>query len=133
MDVMANTNTAGRNGAAVAGKSLKRLELEMALKVGEATGRSPADKLRKAAAIVGGDLLFVLPAKDAPGTTGVIRLQEDGDDRFIQVRIDDSAFAIAEEPEIDADYLGFARASLNVLERLRADWPAQDSVLSAAH
>ena len=130
---MANTNAAFRNGATVGGKSLKRLELEMALKVGEATGRSPADKLRKAASIVGGDLLFVLPAKDASGTTGIIRLQEDGGDRFVQVRIDESAFAIAEQSEIDADYLGFARASLNVLERLRADWPAQAPPLAAAH
>ena len=68
-----------------------------------------------------------------PGTTGVIRLQEDGGNRFIQVRIDDSAFAIAEEAEIAADYLGFAQASLDVLERLRVDWPSQDSPLSSAH
>ena len=43
------------------GKSLKRLELEMALEIGDTGGRPMAERLRDAAKTAGADLLFVLP------------------------------------------------------------------------
>lgn len=134
MDVMAisSAKRAGRNGAANEDGGLKRLEFEMALKIGDTIGLGPAERLRKAAMTVGGDLLFVLPAKDAVGTTGAVRLVENGSSRFILARISEGGFAILEESDIDADLLGFARASLDVLERLRADRQVQDPA-SAAH
>jgi hypothetical protein len=104
----------------VKGGIVKRLDLDMALKIGEIAGRSAEEKLRRAATITGGDLLFVLPARDGAGTTAIMRLMEHGKSRFIEVRINDTAFTIAEEADIDADRLGFARASLDVLERLRS-------------
>jgi hypothetical protein len=133
MDVMAipSAKTAERNGA-VEGRGLKRLEFEMALKIGDTIGLGPAERLRKAAMTVGGDLLFVLPAKDAVGTTGAVRLVENGRGRFILARISEGGFAILEEGDIDADLLGFARASLDVLERLRADRQVPD-LAPAAH
>ena len=123
MDVMANPTgkPTGASPALAEGRSLKRVELEMALKIGGIAGRSAEEKVRKAAITVGGDLLFVLPARDGPGATAIIRLKEKDKSRFIELRISDSAFTIVEEADIDADLLGFARTSLSVLEQLKTE------------
>jgi hypothetical protein len=130
MDVLANAiaEKAGLSGLSLEGQVfVKRLDLDMALKIGEIAGRSAEEKLRRAAMITGGDLLFVLPAKDGSGATAVMRLLEHGNNRFIEVRINGAAFTIAEEADIDPDLLGFARASLDVLERLRTAREEPDS------
>src|SRR5687767_264872 len=98
MDVMAiSAKMADRDGTAAEARSLKRLEFEMALTIGDTIGLGPAERLRKAAMTVGGDLLFVLPAKDAAGTAGAVRLVENGHSRFILARISEGGFAILEE------------------------------------
>lgn len=51
--------------------------------------------------------------------TAIVRLIEDGRSQFVQVRINGKAFAVSGESEIDAALLGFARASIDVLERLK--------------
>jgi hypothetical protein len=107
------------------GRTLARLEFEMALDlVGDAQNRKWAEVVRQAAGAAGGDLAVVLPFVDAEGKLAeqaIVRLVEDGKSRFLQVRSAGSGYAIADEAEIDADLLGFARASVDVLERLRAD------------
>ena len=101
--------------------SLKRLEFEMALELSGSAGLPLAETVRNAADSAGGELLFVLPAPDGKGDAAMVRLVEDGRSRFVQVRPAGSGFALVEEPEINAELLGFARASIDVFERLRED------------
>lgn len=132
MDVMVNSRT--RSEVSDSGASnLKRLEFEMALELGGAGERPLAETVREAAESAGGDLLFVLPAPDGRGSAAVVRLFESGRSRLLQVRPAGSAFVVAEEPEIDADLLVFARASIDVLERLRDDRRVLAPLSSAAH
>jgi hypothetical protein len=112
---------------------LKRIEFAMALEFGEAGGLPFADTLQRAADIVDGDILFVLPATGETGATGLIRVVEDGGSRFVQVRTGNAGFVVAEDEAIDAALLGFARASIDVLERLRADRKVTAPLASAAH
>jgi hypothetical protein len=55
------------------------------------------------------------------GTTAVVRFKEDGEDRLLQIRATDAGFDFTEEAKIDPVIRGFARASIDVLERLKAD------------
>lgn len=123
MDVMVKSDTkpAGRRGPRTSGSGLKRLEFEMALEISDTGGRPLAETVKQAAQAAGGDLLFVLPAPDGDGVTAIVRLLEDGENHFIQVRTAEQGLAIRDEGEIAPELLGFARASIDVLERLRAD------------
>jgi hypothetical protein len=75
----------------------------------------------------------MLPTADGVGATGLLRLVDNGASRLVQVRTGKAGLVISEEPDIDADLLGFARASIDVLERLRADRSVLAPLLSAAH
>ncbi len=103
------------------GHSLARLEFEMALEIGDNGEQDVAETVRNAAHSAGGDFVFMLPAPGGKGFTAMVRLVEDGSSHLLQVRTMERGFAIAGEGEIAAEYLGFARASIEVLERLRAD------------
>jgi hypothetical protein len=132
---MVNSRTKKTNGSTVVddGGRLKRLEFEMALELGDAGGRPFAESLQKAADAAGGEILFMLPTADGVGATGLLRLVDNGASRLVQVRTGKAGLVISEEPDIDADLLGFARASIDVLERLRADRSVLAPLLSAAH
>ena len=134
MDVMIHRHakTSG-SPAGDDGRRLKRLEFEMALEFGDAGGLPFPETLQKAAEIAGGEVLFVLPATQESGATGLIRVMENGQSRFIQVSSGESGFVVSEDAEIDADLLGFARASIDVLERLRDDRSVIAPLVSAAH
>ena len=99
--------------------SLALLEFEMALEIAEADALPAAEAVRKAAQSAGGDLVVTLPAATGDGITAIVRLMEDGRAQFVQVRTTEKGFSVTVEPEIDADLLGFARASTDVLERLK--------------
>jgi hypothetical protein len=114
-------------------KSLKRLEFEMALEIGGTDGRSMAERLRDAASAAGGDLLFMLPAASGNGETTVVRFAEGDGDRLVQVRTWQETYAIAEEPDMDPEVLSFARASIDVLERLRTDRQVLEPLKTAAY
>ena len=132
---MANSRAKKSGGNPVVDDSrrLKRIEFEMALELGEASGKPFSESLHKAADAAGGEVLFMLPAAGGVGATGLLRLKENGSSRFVQVRTGASGFIISEEADIDADLLGFARASIDVLERLRADRSVIAPLLSTAH
>ena len=132
---MVNLRKKKTNGGAAAddGQRLKRIEFEMALELGEAGGRPFAESLQKAADAAGGEVLFMLPTADGVGATGLLRLVDNGSSRFVQVRTGGDGFIISEEADIDANLLGFARASIDVLERLRADRSVLAPLSSAAH
>lgn len=110
-----------RNSSAPAGRSLGRLEFEMGLEIADSGEQPLSETVRQAAQTAGGDLVFMLPAANGQGVTAMVRLVEDGRGYFLQVRRADAGFAISEEGDIDADLIGFARASIAVLEQLRAD------------
>jgi hypothetical protein len=97
--------------------SLARLEFEMALEMAEADSPSASEALRKAALSAGGDLVVVLPAPSGEGVTAVVRLREGAHSLFVQVRSTEKGFAVSGESEMDPDLLGFARASIAVLEQ----------------
>ena len=130
--VKSRVKTPAGNGAEDDGRRLKRLEFEMALEIGEAGGQPFPEILQKAADVAGGEVLFMLPAADGKGATGLLRLTEDGKSRLVQVKSSDTGLLISEEADIDASLLGFARASIDVLERLRADRSVIAPLLSAA-
>ena len=127
-------NSRIKKGVRPAGSDdLKRLEFEMALELGSSSGRPLAETVREAAEAAGGDLLFVLPAPDGRGNAAMVRLLEGGRNRLLQVRRAGSAYAVAEEPEINSELLVFARASIDVLERLREDGRVLAPLASSAH
>ncbi len=113
---------------------LPRLEFEMALEVAGPGDGSWGDGnwtgiVRDAAEAAGGDLLFVLPytadsgssAEATPIDHAMVRLVEDGKSRLLLVRAGAVGFHLLEEDAIDAGLARFARASIDVLERLGAD------------
>ena len=114
-------------------RKLKRLQFELALELGD-TGEKPlAETLREAARAADAELVFLLPDPEGLGMTALVRLNEDGEDSFVQVRTAEIGFAVAEEEEINPALLGFARASVDVLQRLNADEAFRQPLVSAAH
>lgn len=110
-------------GPAVDTRSLKPLEFEMALDLGGGAGRKVVEVVRAAAESVGGELLFVLPARGPDATVvdhAVVCLDDDGRKRFLQVRAEGSAFVVAQEPAMQPDLLRFARTSVTLFAQLRA-------------
>ncbi len=130
-----------RNGEiAAAGKAndddlaLPRLEFEMALEIVGSEDENWTAAVREAAEAAGGDLLFVLPcatdiqaadgglpAGASPVENAMVRLVEDGESRLLLVRSGAAGLHLVEEDAIDAELIRFARASIDVLERLGAD------------
>lgn len=135
MNVMMNSRVKPGGGGAPAIETarLMRLELELAVELGVGSGKSFNDAVQQAVESVGGDLLFVLPGADGDGTAALLRLVEDDGSRILQVRKSGSSFAVTEEEHIDAAILGFARASIDVMERLRDDQRVLAPLASAAH
>jgi len=130
---MMKSHANGADAPDADGRKLRRLQFELALELGD-TGELPlAETLRQAAEDAGGDLLFVLPAPDGDGMAAVVRLDDDGKDCFLGVRTAEVGFAVSDETEIDATLLGFARASVDVLERLKADRTVLEPLADAAH
>jgi hypothetical protein len=135
MNVMTNSHAKRIGGGTLEddGRRLQRLEFEMALEIGEAGGRAFPEILQRAADIVGGEILFILPATARTGATGVLRVTEGGQRRFVQVRTGEAGFVISKDEEIEPHLLGFARATVHVLERLRADRSVLAPLVPAAH
>ena len=96
----------------------------MALEIIERADVSWTDAVRQAASAAGGDLIFVLPAAGEDGSfrhRAMVRLVEDEAERLVIVAEEEGGYAVHEEPEIEGDLLQFARASIEVLELMRAD------------
>ena len=113
-----------RRRESIGNVAMSRLEFEMALEIAD-TGNIPwSDVVRQAAHSVNGDFLFVLPV---PGKDGgdadhaFVRLKENSSSRIVSVWPQNGFLAIRDEADIDAQVLGFARASVDVFERMRDD------------
>jgi hypothetical protein len=103
-----------------AARKLMRLHFELALERGVTGQRSLQDTLVSALATAGCDVAAELPTRDATGVLTVVRLREEGRDGFLQIRTAESGFDIVDEIDIEPALLSFARASIDVLERLLA-------------
>jgi len=99
---------------------LMRLHFELALERGVTGQQSLQDTLVSAVATAGCDVAAELPTRDATGVLTIVRLREDGRDGFLQIRTAESGFDIVDEIDIEPALLSFARASIDVLERLKA-------------
>ncbi len=132
MRSMTNPN---QNPAALAndadGNNTQRLQFELALDVATSGRRPSANALHEAAAAVGADVVFVLPAPSGEGVTAVVRLNAGGNRQFLQVTTAGVGFVVADEAEIEEHILGLARASVDVLERMSTDRAIREP-LSAA-
>ena len=107
-----------------AGSAISKLEFQLALEIAGGEGKPWTDVVRQAAQATGSDVLFILPLPAADGAMNdhaVVRLNDGSEGRIVHVSEEDGVLAVQDEPEIDADLLGFARASIDVLERIKAD------------
>lgn len=105
----------------ISGRSLKRLQFELALDLSFVGERSVAETLKRAADTTGAEILFVLPAVNGAEMKAVVRFNDAGNDYFLQVASVDAGFRVADEGEMDQALLGFARASTDVLRRMSSD------------
>ena len=107
------------------GPIMARVEFEMALEVSEDGAERPwTERVRRAAETAGGDLICVLPipgAESSPREHALVRLPHGGEHRLVAVRETPAGLAVRDEDDIDGQILDFARASVEVLELLRAD------------
>jgi hypothetical protein len=117
MDPQEKPAAANGNGS----RGLRRLQFELALDLSLPAGRPIQETLAQAAQTAGVDLLFVLPAPNGQGVTGVVRISEEGRDTFLQVRPADGGFSVADEETMDQTLLRLARASLDIFQRMSAD------------
>ena len=110
-----------------------RLHFELALELGFASKRPLHETLWNALNTAGCDVILQLPTPDAEGVITIVRLRENGQEGFLQVRMAECGFAIADEAEIDPDLLSFARASIDVLDRVKADGAILEPIARAHH
>lgn len=108
----------------------------MVLDIIEGQDLNWADAVRQAAQASGGELIFVLPDAHEDGSVrnrAMVRLTEDETERLIVVAERDDGYEVQEEPEIADDLIQFARASIDVLERMRADEAIVAPLVSQQH
>ena len=84
-------------------RKLVRLHFELALELGFASKRPLHETLWNALNTAGCDVILQLPTPDAEGVLTIVRLRENGQEGFLQVRMAECGFAIADEAEIDPD------------------------------
>ena len=108
----------------------------MALDIIEGQDMTWAEAVREAAQATGGEIIFVLPEPGedgAPRHRAMVRLTDEDAERLIVVAEREGGYDVHEEPDIDEDLLQFARASIEVLERLRADEAVIAPLVSQPH
>lgn len=102
------------------------VEFELALDLQDPTQASFEECVRAAVAVVGGEILFDMPAdgsiEDA-SRIAAVRLPSEGRERILFAVLNDagSSFRVASRDEIGERFHGFARAFVGVLERIRDD------------
>ncbi len=114
-------------------RRLVHLHFELALELGFASRRPLHETLWNALNTAGCDVILQLPTPDAEGVNTVVRLRENGQEGFLLVRMEECGFDIADESDIDPDLLSFARSSIDVLDRVRADGAILEPSPAARH
>jgi hypothetical protein len=118
--------------SAANGADLARIQLELALELVESSEALLADKIAQAAENAGADLLFMLPTPDGNGMSAVVLVDDEGDDRFLQIQTAESGMMVSEGTEMDQHLLRLARASVDVLRRINDDKSIRTPLASAA-
>jgi hypothetical protein len=111
---------------------LPRMQLELALELADSGDAPLADKIAKAAENAGADLLFMLPTPDGEGMSAVVRVGDDGDDRFLQIRTAETGMTVSEGEEMDPYFLRLARSSVDVLRKIGDDETIRAPLATAA-
>jgi hypothetical protein len=125
----------GRKGSSLA-DTFESVEFEIALDLQDPLLSGFESCVRAAASVVGGELLFDMPADDtAPNVSRIaaVRIPHDGQDTILLAVLDDSGtrLRVADRREIGDRFYGFARAFVGVIERLKHSRPAPDPDISA--
>ena len=104
------------------------VEFELALDLQDVTAASFADCVSSAAHVIGGEILFEMPAdgsiEDAQRIAAV-RMAGDNSGRILFAILDQDGLTVrmASRAEVGERFHGFARAFIGVLERIRGDLP----------
>ncbi|KQT88096.1 hypothetical protein [Aurantimonas sp. Leaf443] len=116
-----------RNGAAHhAGGALEAVEFELALDLHDPQEQGFEDCVRQAASVIGGEILFDMPAdgsiEDA-SRIAAIRIPGGARERIVFAVLDAEGVTIRvpERQEVGERFYGFARAFVGVLTRIRDD------------
>ena len=124
MRVQTAEETAGEPGL----DAFEAVEFELALDMQDPTELSFETCVANAAEVVGGEILFDMPAdgsiEDATRMAAV-RIHHPTRDRILFVVLDEagSTLRVASSEEVGERFHGFARAFVSVLERIRDDLP----------
>lgn len=106
--------------------SLDAVEMELALDLQEPTSRSFEDCVRSAVDVVGGEILFDMPADaslDDASRIAAIRVSGGSSERIVFAILNETetSIRVAEREEVGERFYGFAHAFVGVLERIRDD------------
>ena len=104
------------------------VEFELALDLQDPTAAPFADCVSNAARVVGGEILFDMPADGSiEDATRIAAVRMAGDDsgRILFAILDQEGVTVrmASKAEVGERFHGFARAFVGVLERIRDDMP----------
>lgn len=104
------------------------VEFELALDLQDPTATPFADCVGNAARVVGGEILFDMPADGSiEDATRIAAVRMAGDDsgRILFAILDQEGVTVrmASKAEVGERFHGFARAFVGVLERIRDDMP----------
>ncbi len=103
------------------GADLPRAQLKLALELADTAKGDLTDRIAEAAATVGADLLFMLPAPDGSGPSAMVHLADETGDRFLQVQPAAEGMAVSEGDEVNPHFLSLARTSVDVLRKIGDD------------
>ncbi|BDA83119.1 hypothetical protein Sa4125_06610 [Aureimonas sp. SA4125] len=120
--------TADDRAAEPALDALESVEFELALDMQDPTEQAFETCVSNAAQVVGGEILFDMPADDSiedATRMAAVRIPGAARDRILFVVLDEagSTLRIASTDEVGERFHGFARAFVSVLERIRDDLP----------
>ncbi|UIJ71131.1 hypothetical protein [Aurantimonas sp. HBX-1] len=108
--------------------TFEAVELELALDMQDLTESDFETCVRAAAAVVGGELLFDIPADGSvEDASRIAAVRIEGEDRdvivFAVLNADGDNIRVSGRDEIGDRFHGFARAFVGVLTRIRDDLP----------
>lgn len=121
MAVMTQHNSGQTASAGADDPDLALVQFKLALELAHAAEGDVANRIAEAAATVGAELLFALPAPDGSGPNAIVRLVDEDSERLVQVRQSDDGLAVLEGDNIDPHLLSLARNSLTVLKQISDD------------
>ncbi|KAB0679557.1 hypothetical protein [Aureimonas leprariae] len=114
------------SGDAAAPSRFETVEIELALDLQEPSGETFETRVRNAVAVVGGEVLFDVPADgslDDASRIAAVRVPGSPRDRIVFAILNETetSIRVAEPDEVGDRLYGFAEAFVGVLTRIRDD------------